>query len=164
MDDIWAYVEASVVARPGVNCKIIGLAKGESHPRGLGFVFLDGPEEEETEASSEDDEFRADEMFKGEDTTALGASKPKKYLFSTQFQSLQHYIDAKDKIEDRKLKRIATWQDHAFATQNAFNASLAEAFARPNPATAEPFQFPNPQPLPAYPPSDLDVEEVPPPA
>lgn len=46
-----------------------------------------------------------------------------------------------------------------YATQNSFNQSLAEMFARLNP-NAESFHFPAPQPLPAYPPFDSDVEEL----
>lgn len=136
--------------------------RGESQPCGLGFVIPNVPEEEETNTNFEDNKFKADEMSEDDEDAAPGASRSTKYMFNTKFQSLQRHIDARDRLEDRKLKRVAALKDHAFATQNTFNASLAETFARLNPTTADQFQFLSPQPLLVYTISDSDVEEVPP--
>lgn len=46
-----------------------------------------------------------------------------------------------------------------FAYQTNFNTALTKMFARMNPS-ADPVHFPEPQPLPVYPPLDTDDEEV----
>lgn len=127
-------------------------AGGESHPRGVGFIFPTAPDEEEAEDTLKDDEMTREEEN-------VGSSRSGKYIFSTQFRSLQQHIDERDKVADRKMKRLAARQDHMFNAMNRSFATLNKALQNLNPVAIDQFQFQTPDPIPQYPLSDSDVEE-----
>lgn len=107
----------------------------------------------------EDEEEDANFIEEDQEQDSVGPSNTSclKATFSIQFLSLQQYLDARNKLVDKRMERLAARQEHMFATQNSFNATLVERLAHLDPYV-EPFQFPVPQPMSVYPPSDPKVE------
>ena len=112
---------------------------GESHPCGLGFIIHNDLAAETGEPST--------------------SGVQRKAKFSSQLRNLQFRVDNRMDRLERQNARLAARQAHMFDSQTNFNIALSEMFTRMNP-TADPVPFPEPHPLPVYPPPDDHDEEV----
>lgn len=97
-------------------------AGGESHPRGVGFVFPFASEDEaDAEDTSDDDEFQEDATMEEQGTEAT----PQPEAISTpQFLNLQRQVDKHNKEARKEMRRLVARQDHMFDAMNMSFASL----------------------------------------
>jgi len=109
-------------------------AEGESHPRGLGFVFPSASEDEvDVEDTSDDEDDTMGEQGPEAEPSSDAISSP-------QFLAFQRQMEEHNKSTRREMRRLAARQDHMFDAMNLSFASLNKTLRSFNPIAQFPYQ------------------------